>query len=97
MIYYAAIYLEDLSLWNTMVIEIWGNACNVYLDPLVKLQKKCLGIITFSSYLEHTEPLFQNLEILNFKQLVIHRIAMLMFKNSKKNGSYSYSYAIRKK
>ena len=62
---------------------IWGNAYNVYLDPLVKLQKKCLKIITFSSYLEHTEPLFQNLEILNFKQLVIHRIAMLMFKNSK--------------
>ena len=64
-------------------VEIWGNACNVYLDPLVTLQKKCLRIITFSSYLEHTEPLFQNLEILNFKQLVIHRIAMLMFKNSK--------------
>ena len=64
-------------------VEIWGNACNVYLDPLVKLQKKCLRIITFSSYLEHTEPLFHNLEILNFKQLVIHRIAMLMFKNSK--------------
>ena len=64
-------------------VEIWGNACNVYLDPLVKLQKKCLRIITFSSYLEHTEPLFHNLEILHFKQLVIHRIAMLMFKNSK--------------
>ena len=64
-------------------VEIWGNACNVYLDPLVKLQKKYLRIITFSSYLEHTEPLFQDLEILNFKQLVIHRLAMLMFKNSK--------------
>ena len=49
----------------------------------MKLQKKCLRIITFSSYLEHTEPLFQDLEILNIKQLVIHRIAMLMFKNSK--------------
>ena len=60
-------------------VEIWGNACNVSLDQLVKLQKKCLRIITFSSYLEHTEPLFQNLEILNFKQLV----AMPMFKNSK--------------
>ena len=64
-------------------VEIWGNACSVYLDPFVKLQKKCLAIITFSSYLEHTEPLFQNLEILNFQKLVIHRIAMLMFKHSK--------------
>ena len=64
-------------------VEIWGNACSVYLEPFVKLQKKCLRIITFSSYLEHTEPLFQNLEILNVQKLVIHRIAMLMFKNSK--------------
>ena len=64
-------------------VEIWGNACNVYLDPLVKLQKKCLRIITFSSYLKHAEPLFQNLEILYFQKLVIHPIAILMFKNSK--------------
>ena len=64
-------------------VEIWGNACSVDLDPLVKLQKKCLRIITFSSYLEHTDQLFQNLEILNIQKLVIHRRAMLMFKNSK--------------
>ena len=44
------------------------NACNVYLDPFVKLQKNCLRIITFSNYLEHTEPLFQNLEVLNFQK-----------------------------
>ena len=35
------------------------------------------------NYLENTEPLFEKLEILNFMKLVIHRIAMLMFKNSK--------------
>ena len=64
-------------------MEIWGNAYSVYLGPLVNLQKKCLRIITFSIYLEHTEPLFQNLEVLNIQKLVIHRIAMLMFKNSK--------------
>ena len=59
-------------------VEIWGNACSVYLDPLiVKLQKKCVRIITFSSYSEHTEPLLQNLVILNFQKLVIYRIAML--------------------
>ena len=47
-------------------LGIRENACSVYLDLLVKLQKKCLRIITFSSYLEHIEPLFKNLEILNF-------------------------------
>ena len=40
-------------------VEIWGNSCNVYLDPPIKLQKKFLRIITFSNYLEHTEPLFK--------------------------------------
>ena len=66
-------------------VEIWGNACSVtvYLDLLVKLQKKCLRIITFSGYLEHTKPLFQSLEILHFQKLLIHHIAMLMFKKSK--------------
>ena len=78
-------------------VEIWGNACNVYIDPLIKLQKRCLRIITFFNYLEHTEPLFQTLEILNFKKLVNHRIAVLMFKNSKKNSFLSYSYAVCKK
>ena len=87
-------YLDQQTLHNlyytfvypylTYGVEIWGNACNVYLDPLIKLQKRCLRIITFSNYLEYTESLFQKLEILNFKKLVIHRIAMLMFKNSKK-------------
>ena len=77
-IYYTFVYPYLLN-----GVEIWGNVCNVYLDPLVKLLKKCLRIIAFSSYLEHTEPSFQNPEILYFKQLVIHRIAMLMFKNSK--------------
>ena len=84
-------YLDQQTLLNfTFVytyliygVEIWGHACNVYLDPLIKLQNKCLRIITFSSYFKHTEPLFQKLEILNLKKLVIHRIAMLMCKNSK--------------
>ena len=61
-------------------IEIWDNACNSYLEPLIKLQKKCIGTITFSHYLEHTDLLFKELKILKFTKLVIHRIAMLMFK-----------------
>ena len=56
--------------------------CNSYLEPLIKLQKKCIRTITFSHYLEHTDPLFKELKILKFTKLVIHRIAMLMFKYS---------------
>ena len=41
------------------------------------------GTTLCSSFHQFPSPLCQNLEILNFKQLVIHRIAMLMLKNSK--------------
>lgn len=61
-------------------VEIWGNAREVHLDPLIKTQKKIVRVITFSSYLEHTAPLFEYLNILSFKKLVIHRIGLLMFK-----------------
>ena len=62
-------------------IEIWGNASNIHRDPIIKLQKRCVRIITFSNYLESTSPLFRTLEILNLKQIVIHRITLMMYKN----------------
>ena len=63
-------------------VEIWGNAAHIYLDPLIKLQKKIIRVITFSQYLAHTNDLFVQLQILPFKKLVIHRIGLQMFKNN---------------
>ena len=62
-------------------MEIWGNTCaiHLYLDPLIKLQKKCIRIITFSDELEHTSPLFEQLDILCFNKLVIHRMKTYMY------------------
>ena len=62
--------------------EVWGNACSTHIDPIIKLQKRAVRTITFAHYLDHTEPIFMELNILNFKNLVIQRIAILMFKNS---------------
>ena len=61
-------------------MEVWGNACDNQLKPLIQIQKKCIRTITFSHYLEHTRPLFEKLNILSFKKLVIQRISLLMFK-----------------
>ena len=36
--------------------------------------------MTYSLYDAHTEPLFKQLNILNFRKLVIHRITLLIFK-----------------
>ena len=40
-------------------IEIWGNTNDIHLDPVIKLQKKSIRAITFSHYLESTDPLFK--------------------------------------
>ena len=58
--------------------EIWGNASSVHLDPIIKIQKKCVRIITYSDYLSSSEPIFQTLNILNFRKLVVQRISLLI-------------------
>jgi len=60
--------------------EIWGCASDTHLQPLIKLQKKIIRIITFSPYCSHTQILFQQLDILPFKKLVIHRLGLQMHK-----------------
>ena len=50
------------------------------LNPIIKIQKKGIRAISFAHYLDATSPLFKSLNILNFKKLVIQRIALLMFK-----------------
>ena len=46
-------------------IEVWGNANEMQLTTLVKIQKKSIRLITLSHNLDHTEPLFERLNILN--------------------------------
>ena len=43
---------------------IWGCAETGIIEPLFKLKKKAVRIITKSSYLEHTAPLFKSLALL---------------------------------
>ena len=74
------LYYSFLYPCLTYCVEVWGNAHDTYLDPLIKLPKKCVRVITFSYYLEHTTPLFEQLDILSFKKLVVQRISLLMFK-----------------
>ena len=63
--------------------KVWGKASVVYLDPIIKIQTRAISTISFSSYLSRSEPVFQSLNILNFRKLIIQRISLLMFKISK--------------
>ena len=85
-------YLDKVTLRNlyfTFVypyliycVEVWGNACDTHLDPIIKIQKKCVRVITFSHYLEPSESLFKNLKFLAFKKILIQRILLLMCKHN---------------
>ena len=70
---YNALILPHMSYCNI----IWGCAKQTVLDPLYKLQKKVVRIITGSKYAEHTSPLFIKLNRL--KVMDIHKVQALIF------------------
>ena len=52
-------YFTFIYPYLTYCVEMWGNAHDSHLDPVIKLQKKSIRAITFSHYLDHTAPLFR--------------------------------------
>ena len=56
LIYYALVY-PYLTYGNL----VWGNTYPTRLQKILNIQKKIIRLISFKSYLEHTDPLFQNL------------------------------------
>ena len=75
---YSIGYIIMLTMCLNKMISYLILSCQTYLDPLIKFERK--RIMTYSLYDAHTEPFFRQLDILNFRKLVIHRIALLMFK-----------------
>ena len=76
-----------VTLYNSFIypylnyaIEIWGDTHECYLNTLVKLQKKAVRIITKSPFLAHTQPLFEQLRILNLEKIHVYKIGIVMFK-----------------
>ena len=76
-----------LQLYNSFVypyliycVEIWGNAADIHLDPIIKMQKKIIRIMTFSKFGTPTKPLFEKLKIFHFKKIVFLRITLQMYK-----------------
>ena len=88
--YKARRYLNKISLKNlyhayiypylTYCIEVWGSGSKSHLNSLFLLQKKIIGIMTFSPYLAHTDPIFKDLTILPLDKIFIDRIGITMFK-----------------
>ena len=77
-LYYALVYP-----FLTYCIIAWGNTYQTSLQPLFVLQKKAIRIITFSSFIEHTSPLFKDLNVIKvFAEVTVHNdVFMYKFKD----------------
>ena len=84
-VYYALIYS-----YLQYCVSTWGLALTTALDPLVRIHKRIIRIITNSPFLSYTNLLFQKLNFLKIKDIVKLEMAKTMFcfnKNSAKNVS----------
>ena len=89
-LYYAHIY-PHLLYCN----PIWSTTYNTHLTSLNLLHKKIIRIITNSSYLEHTTPLFKSTKILKFEDLSKISIAKCMYKKQINVSYPSHQYPTR--
>ena len=64
----------------TIAFKFWGNAQDCYWEPIVKLQKRDVRIISCSLLLAHSEPLLIHLTIFQFKKLYFYTVVLFMYK-----------------
>ena len=65
-LYYALIY--PFFIYSLIA---WGNTYESNVRPLFILQEHAIRIITFSSFTEHTSPIFKSLKIVKFFDIVM--------------------------
>ena len=78
-IYYSLIYSH-----LQYCISTWKHASKTALEPLEKLQKRIVRIITNSPSGAHTAPLYKQLNILKLNDIFKLEIAKNMFHYNKK-------------
>ena len=74
-LYYSFIYP-----YFNYALEVWGDTYISYLQPLIKLQKRAIRIITASGWLDHTAPLFKQINTLQLTNIHIYKVVLIMFK-----------------
>ena len=81
LIYYALVY-PYLTYGNL----IWGNTYQTKLQKILNVQKKIVRLISFKSYLEHSNPLFHNLKILNIFKINDYLCSLFMYRYKYSNN-----------
>uniref|UniRef100_A0A672G3Z8 Reverse transcriptase domain-containing protein n=1 Tax=Salarias fasciatus TaxID=181472 RepID=A0A672G3Z8_SALFA len=93
-----------LLLYNSLIIphltyciEVWGNACKTYLDPICILQKRALRVVNGSGYRAHTNPISLQLGTLKFNELVELNVLKCMYKAHQKTLPENLQNRFKKK
>ena len=73
-LYYSLVYP-----FLTYGLVVWGNAYATTIKPIVTLQKQALGIFTFSKQDAQSNPIFSQLRLIKFMDLVTMQTAIFMF------------------
>ena len=74
-LYYAHVF-PHLNYCNV----IWANTYQTHLNPLIIIHKRIIRNIAKAEFLQHTEPIFKSLKILNIENIRKLNLAMSMFK-----------------
>ena len=77
-LYYSLIYSYLIN-----GITVWGASGSSTLAPLVTLQKKVVRILTQSGRIDHTLPLFKNLNILPLNWLYVYNKYVFKVRNGR--------------
>ena len=75
LIYYALVYP-----YLAYVNLIWGNTYKSRIKKLAHVQKKIVRLMTFKSYVDYSEPIFNGLKIFNLYKLNDYLTSMYMFR-----------------
>ena len=75
-----SLYHALVELFLNYCLIAWGNTYQTTLQPLFILLKKALRIISFSSYYEHSSPLFKDLNVVKLSDIITLQLAVFMYK-----------------
>ena len=75
LIYYALVY-PYLTYGNL----VWGNTYPTRLQKVLNVQKKIVRLICFKSYMDHSEPIFLQLKILDIYKINDYLCSLFMYR-----------------
>jgi hypothetical protein len=89
LIYYGLVY--PYLIYGNL---LWGNTYKSRIQKLINVQKKIVRLMTFKSYLDHTEKLFEDIYILTLNKLNDYLTSLFMYRYHHLNNLPEFSKTI---